>query len=270
MKKILGFAAALVLVSTLGCGSRGEEGDGWATYEAEDFVLKYPAYMNIAEERNGISDTIDIMQDGYSIYLWNDTVQFDIKIVKSAMPDWNISLAEWRDLSIFLKGADGRYLSVADTGTVRLNGMLMPMVAFYVAEGSDISKHYQFIAKNNGRLFYFNFRLHGVGEMLADSAAYARNFDRAVDILRGITLINHIDCPSCHAKSRYVRPDSIMYGDNDLTPFIWSCPSCAAKYILIYKIRYQDKENYVEYDSNSIKNGPIMKYAGIKGFIDLN
>lgn len=268
MEKILGFAAALVLVSAFGCGSRGEVGDGWSTYEAEDFVLKYPAYMNIAEERNGISDTIDIMQDGYSIYLWNDTVPFDIKIVKSAMPDWDFSVAEWRDFSIFLKGADSSYLSVADTGTVRLNGMQMASVAFFVAEGGDILLHQQYVAKNDGRLFYFNFRLHGVGEM--DSAAYSRNFDRAVDILRGITLINHIDCPSCHANSRYVRPDSIMYGDNDLTPFIWSCPSCAAKYILIYKIRYQDRENYVEYDSNSIKNGPIMQYAGIKGFIDLN
>ena len=160
--------AALLLV---GCSSKpskkapSNEPAKWDHYTGPWFEFDYPSFMQIAEERNEISDTIPGLKEGGDVYVYGDYLPYRFRLTKSAMFEVFDNPEQWRDLSIESKfgrysSESESYLGVYETqDSLSFNGHPAASVTYAVLADNDTIVHHQLVvlAKPSMELYYLNF-----------------------------------------------------------------------------------------------------------------
>lgn len=184
----------LTLLLLIGCSSKqpkqekSQEVTKWEHYTGSWFEFDYPAYMQIDEIRNEISDSISGLKEGGDVVIYGEYLPLRMKFTKSCMFDVFESPEQWRDLSIETKfsgmadNADS-YLGVyEEQDSIDFKGNPAASVTFAVLEDNDTIVHHQLVVmkKLSKDLFYLN--------VIAPKDKYHTYINIADSILKSIAL----------------------------------------------------------------------------------
>lgn len=136
----------------------------WEHFSGSWFEFDFPAYMDVDEIRNEISDTIPGLKEGGDVYLYTDYLPLKFKFTKSCMFDVFDNPEEWRDFSIEAKcgnlsDSEDPVLGILSThDSIDFKGNHAASVTFAVLSDNDTIAHHQLVVmtKPSKNLYYIN------------------------------------------------------------------------------------------------------------------